>query len=165
MNITPDLFNLCIFGKQEEEVQELKFIQPPGKTLNLKIMKNKLSVKKRKILRWIYGTLSLSSALFVFQACYGTPHDMGLDVLIQGFVSAKTTNQPIPGIKASVTNRPQYYLTDAEGKFRIYTSQDSVYGLRFEDIDTVKNGTFAPKDTIVKVVGASIFLNVRLDVK
>jgi hypothetical protein len=32
--------------------------------------------------RKLLGGLSLTSALFIFQACYGTPHDMGLDIFI-----------------------------------------------------------------------------------
>jgi len=128
-------------------------------------MKTKLTDKKRKILRKIYGTLSLSSALFVFQACYGTPHDLGYDVYIQGLVKSNTTNKPITGIKVSIENHPQYEVTDSTGKFKIYTSQDSEYKLKFEDIDSTKNGAFLPKDTIVKIIDESTFLNVSLDAK
>jgi len=128
-------------------------------------MMKKLTDKKRRILRKVYGALSLSSALFVFQACYGTPHDMGMDVYIQGFVKSKTTNQPITGIKVSIVNHPQYEVTDNEGKFKIYTSRDSVYKVKFEDVDSTRNGAFLPKDTVVKIVDESTFLNVSLDVK
>lgn len=121
--------------------------------------------KRRKILRKVYGALSLSSALFVFQACYGTPQDMGMDVSIQGLVKSKTTNQPISGIKVTIGNLPQYEITDNEGKFKIYASRDSVYKVRFEDIDSTKNGAFLPKDTVVKIIDESTFLNVSLDVK
>ncbi len=128
-------------------------------------MKMKLTDRKRKILRKIYGALSLSSSLFVFQACYGTPHDMGMDVYIQGFVKSKTTNIPITGIKVSIENHPQYEMTDSIGGFKIYTSRDTEYKLKFEDVDSTKNGMFLPKDTIVKIINESTFLNVRLDAK
>ena len=128
-------------------------------------MIKKLTDKKRKILRKVYGALSLSSALFVFQACYGTPHDMGMDVSIQGFVKSKTTNQPISGIKVSIGNLPQYEITDNEGKFKIYTSRDTVYKVKFADIDSTKNGAFLPKDTVVKIIDETTYLNVSLDVK
>jgi len=128
-------------------------------------MIQKLTDKNRRILRKVYGALSLSSALFVFQACYGTPPDMGMDVYIQGFVKSKTTNQPITGIKVSIENYPQYEVTDSEGKFKIYTSRDSVYKIKFEDVDFSQNGAFLPKDTIVKIIDESTFLNVSLDVK
>ncbi len=128
-------------------------------------MITKFTDKKRKILRKVYGALSLSSALFVFQACYGTPPDMGMDVTIQGFVKSKTTNQPIAGIKVSIENHPQYEVTDSEGKFKIYTSRESVYKVKFEDVDFSKNGAFLPKDTVVKIIDEITFLNVSLDVK
>jgi hypothetical protein len=122
-------------------------------------------MEKRKILRKVYGALSLSSALFVFQACYGTPQDMGMDVLIHGIVKSKTTNQPIAGIKVAVGNPPNYDMTDKEGKFQIYTSRDSVYKVVFTDIDSTNNGAFLPKDTVIKIVDETSYLNVSLDVK
>jgi len=128
------------------------------------MMKN-LADKKRKILRKVYGALSLSSALFVFQACYGTPQDLGMDVSIQGSVKSKATNEPIAGVKVSIGNLPQYEITDNEGKFVIYTSRDSIYNVKFEDIDSTKNGTFSTKDTIVKIIDDSTSLNISLDVE
>lgn len=125
----------------------------------------KLTDKKRKILRKVYGALSLTSALFVFQACYGTPQDLEMDVYIQGFVKSKATNLPITGIKVSIENHPQCELTDREGKFKIYLSRDSVYKIKFEDIDSTINVRFLPKDTILKSLDESTFLNVSLDVK
>ena len=128
-------------------------------------MKTEITDKKRKILRRIFGALSLSSALFVFQACYGTLKDFGADVFIQGFVKSKTTNSPIPGIKVSIANQPQYEITDNTGKFKIYTSLGNEYNLKFEDIDDVKNGAFLPKDTILTTVNESTLLNVYLNDK
>ena len=128
-------------------------------------MKMNRTDKKRKLLRRLYGTLSLSSALFVFQACYGSPHDMGMDVGLTGTVTSKTTNLPIPGIKVSIVDHPQYEITDNQGRFTIYTSHDTDLKVRFEDIDASTNGTFAPKDTIVKIIERSTFLEVKLDGK
>jgi len=125
----------------------------------------KISDKRRKFLRVIFGTLSFSSALFVFQACYGPPEDFGMDVLIQGSVKSTVTNLPVPGIKVSIENQPQYEITDSEGKFRIYASEDSEYKILFEDIDADKNGSFLPGDTVVRIVDENTFLNVSLDVK
>jgi hypothetical protein len=128
-------------------------------------MLKKLTDKKRRILRKIYGTLSLSSALFVFQACYGMPNDLYDDVYIQGLVKSKTTNEPISGIKVSIENKPQYDITDSSGKFIIYTSLDTIYKVKFEDMDSVINGSYLPKDTIIKIVDETTFLNVSLDAK
>jgi hypothetical protein len=120
---------------------------------------------KRKFLRSIYGMLSLSSALFVFQACYGMPQDMGNDVLIQGTVKSKANNQPIAGIKVMIANMPQFEITDNEGKFTIYTSVESEYKVKFEDTDPAKDGSFQSKDTVLRTTDRSISLNISLDAK
>jgi hypothetical protein len=121
--------------------------------------------RKRKILRKVYGTLSLSTALFVFQACYGPLHDIRDDLYFQGSVKSKTTNLPIGGIKVSVENQPQYILTDSTGLFKIYAALAPEYKLKFEDIDFAGNGSFLPKDTIIKIVDKAAFLSIKLDVK
>ena len=128
-------------------------------------MNSKLADRKRKILRSIYGALSLSTALFVFQACYGTPHDMVRDILIHGSVSSKANNQPIPGIKVSIDNDYLSVLTDTSGKFEIYTMRASEYKLMFQDIDSITNGNFKEKDTVLKSSDVSNFLNIRLNAK
>ena len=128
-------------------------------------METTLTDKKRKILRRIFGVLSLSSALFVFQACYGTPKDMGSDVYIQGVVKSKTTNQPIPGIKVSILNQPQYELTDQAGTFKIYTSRENSYTVRFEDIGSNQSVKFISKDTVIVIANESTILNVSLNAK
>ncbi len=128
-------------------------------------MKTIFTTQKRKLLRRVYGALSLTTALFVFQACYGTNKDFGADVRIEGFVKAKTTNLPIAGIKVSIDKQPQYEYTDNTGKFSIYASQSVEYKLRFEDIDFTSNGSFAAKDTVIKVVDHAAFLYISLDAK
>ena len=126
-------------------------------------MRIKLANKKRKILRKVFGALSLSSALFIFEACYGHPQDFGNDVYIQGIVKSKITNQLIQGIKVSIENQPQYVITDSTGKFEIYTSRATEYNVKFEDLDSTQFGSFLPKDTVVTIADESIFLNVSLD--
>lgn len=128
-------------------------------------MLTKLTDKKRKILRKVYGALSLTSALFVFQACYGSPRDMGMDVSIKGTVKSKTTGSPIAGIKVSLKNHPQYDFTQSKGEFTIYASRDSVYNLKFEDVDSTQNGVFQTKDTIIKITDSSVPIDISLDVR
>jgi putative lipoprotein (rSAM/lipoprotein system) len=123
----------------------------------------KFTDKKRRILRNIFKGLSLTSVAFVFQACYGTPEDFGLDVRIHGVVISKTTNEPIPGIKVSLENYPQYEITDSEGSFLIYASQEKNLQVRFEDIDSTQNGVYLPKDTIIKAIDRDITLNISMD--
>ncbi|HNW52024.1 MAG TPA: hypothetical protein PKH79_13140 [Prolixibacteraceae bacterium] len=128
-------------------------------------MKSTIGEKRLKIRRAIFGTLSFSAALFVFQACYGTLEDAGIDVSIRGLVTSKTTSLPIPGVKVSIEDQPQYEITDEEGKFHIYTSNDSICNLRFKDIDSTQNGKFLPKDTVLKIVNHDVDLTISLDVQ
>ena len=128
-------------------------------------MKTKFADRKRKILRTIFGTLSFSSALFIFQACYGTPEDFVTDVSFEGVVKSKTTDLPVTGIKVSLVNQPQTDLTDNTGKFQIYTVKETEYTFRFEDVDANENGSFLTKDTVITNAGKSNILNVKLDVK
>jgi hypothetical protein len=103
----------------------------------------------RKILRKICTGLGLTSVAFIFQACYGSPQAMGLDVLIRGVVKSKTTNSPIKGIKVSAKDMYSYELTDNVGGFQFYVPQEEVYVLRFEDIDGAENGSYQRKEIFV----------------
>jgi hypothetical protein len=118
---------------------------------------------KRNWIRRIIKGLSLTSALFVFQACYGTPHDFGLDLFIEGQVKSKTTDLPIEGIKVSVPGKMQYELTDNKGHFSFYTELMNNVLVRFEDIDAAQNGVFAKKDTILTIQSGKVFLDIKLE--
>ena len=105
----------------------------------------------------ILGGLSLTSALFIFQACYGTPHDMVLDIFIEGHVKSEKTNKPVKGIKVSVEDKLQYQYTDESGKFSFYTETASSYKIKFEDIDSDQNGIFVEKDTLLTKIDKTIY--------
>jgi hypothetical protein len=128
-------------------------------------MKTKLINKKQRILRKVYGALSLSTALFIFQACYGTPRDFGLDVHIEGCVKSQSTDMPIQGVRVSLDQSPQYEITDKDGKFSFYISKASEYKVKFESIDPANEGVYLPKDTVLKVVDEATYLSVSLDAK
>jgi len=113
----------------------------------------------------IIGGLSLTSAMFVFQACYGTPQDFGSDFLLEGQVKAASTGLPIPGIKVSTPNDMQYQTTNDEGKFSFYTQKSDSLKLFFEDIDSTQNSVFLPKDTLLVNAENKVFLNISLDEK
>ena len=113
---------------------------------------------KRKLL----GGLSLTTALFIFQACYGTPQDIGLDLFIEGQVKSKATGTPIKGIKVSVADKMQYEYTDADGKFSFFTEAASSYKIKFEDIDSNQNGSFFDRDTVLVNSGNNVYLNIVL---
>lgn len=108
------------------------------------------------------GGLSLTSAMFIFQACYGTPQDFGYDILVEGKVTAKTTGLAIPGIKVVVGDNIQFTLTNEEGYFSFYTISDTQIPIRFQDIDRELNGSFGDKEIIVSAVEDRVYLNVDL---
>jgi hypothetical protein len=117
---------------------------------------------KMPLLRKILRGVSLTSAMFIFQACYGTPSDFGLDVRIEGNVKAVSTGLSVKGIKVSVTDNQQYTYTDDSGNFLMYTEKTDIITLRFEDIDDVQNGLFQNLDTILINPQANIVLAVSL---
>jgi len=119
----------------------------------------------RNILKRIIGGLSFTSALFVFQACYGTPQDLGLDLLVEGQVKSSGSNLPLKGIKVSAVKNEQYVLTDEDGRFSFYTAIGDSLNLIFEDIDSTQNGTYQSKDTVFDVKEDQIFVDIKLNEK
>ncbi|MFA5326744.1 MAG: hypothetical protein WC384_03035 [Prolixibacteraceae bacterium] len=120
---------------------------------------------RRSWITKLIGGLSFTSAMFVFQACYGTPQDFGLDVFIEGQVKSESTGIAIKGIKVSVDGLMQYEYTDENGKFSFYTERGDSYKIKFEDIDSAQNGAFANKDTILSAIDKKVYLNIALDSK
>ncbi|MDR2927209.1 MAG: hypothetical protein LBV41_03260 [Cytophagaceae bacterium] len=119
---------------------------------------------KSKVARWFLVTFSLSTAVFIFQACYGIPNDYGDNFLIEGIVLSGTTSKPIDGIKVSVENIPYHDdITSNGGLFSIYVPAESIYRLQFSDIDSIQNGNYATKDTVLMEIPE--FLNIVLDEK
>jgi putative lipoprotein (rSAM/lipoprotein system) len=117
---------------------------------------------KRNWIRTIIGGLSFTTALFVFQACYGTPQGLRNDLLLEGQVKSKSSGLPIKGIKVSVPDFMQSQLTDENGSFSIYTGAKENLKVQFEDIDVTQNGSYAQKDTILNPVSQKVFLNITL---
>jgi hypothetical protein len=120
---------------------------------------------KRTWIRKLIGGLSLTSALFVFQACYGTPQDFGLDLFIEGQVKSKTSGLPIEGIKVSVANNPQFTMTDGDGKFILITEMIKDLTLRFQDVDSDQHGLYTDKDTVMNLPKGMVFLDIKLEEK
>jgi putative lipoprotein (rSAM/lipoprotein system) len=120
---------------------------------------------KRNWRRKLIGGLSLTSALFIFQACYGTPQDMGFDILIEGKVRSRTTGIPVKGIKVSMEDRIQYELTNDEGNFSFYTEAAGSYKIKFEDIDLLQNGNFENRDTTLTNIDRRVYLDIGLTEK
>ena len=99
--------------------------------------------------RKLFGFLSFSTALFIFQACYGAPQDQSDDVLIKGTILSDTTNQPVQGIKVIVNGDNQFAMSDSTGSFSFYVPSATQYHLQFSDADTTANGHFTDKDTVL----------------
>lgn len=118
---------------------------------------------QKRWIRRIVGGLSFTSALFVFQACYGTPQDFGLDILLEGQVKSKSTGLPIRGIKVSVDKNIQYEFTDENGTFSFYTEVLDTLKLQFEDIDADQNGAYTTKDTVLTNIAERVYLDVLLE--
>jgi len=120
---------------------------------------------KRNWLRNIIGGLSFTSALFIFQACYGTMQDISNDLLIEGQVKSKTSGLPVKGIKVSVVENRQYIITDENGRFSFYTMFSDTLKIGFENIDPLQDGGFLKKDTVLTNIENSVFLNIILEEK
>lgn len=118
---------------------------------------------KNSWVRKILGSLSVTSVLFVFQACYGTPQDFGLDLLVEGQVKSSSTGLPLQNIKVSVSNNMQYAYTNQNGEFSFYTQVADKLTLTFADNDSVKNGLYVTKDTVLSNISEKVNIDVLLD--
>jgi len=128
-------------------------------------VKTRIKRIKETWVRRILRGLSLTSALFIFQACYGTPQDFGADLFIKGEVTSKSSGLPIKGIKVSVEGEMQYYFTDTDGLFSFFTQKLDQLKIRFEDIDSSQNGLFQNRDTLLTNIPSSVHLKIQLEGK
>ena len=133
----------------------------------------KFELKTRKLLRTIFGGISLTAVAFIFQACYGMPPDRyrdGFDVHLSGKVLSKTDNLAIKGIKVSVANALNFAITDENGNYDFYAyvergSCENVSVL-FADIDSTENGYFVDKKIFIDYCGQNeVKINVELEEK
>ena len=122
----------------------------------------KIELKSRKILRKIFGCISLTAVAFVFQACYGVEPDWYYDIKVTGTVRSKSTDVPIKGIKVVVNSERNFGITDENGNFDFYAcvpnSHDYYDGvehvpdsipIQFLDIDGDENGSFSDTTIII----------------
>lgn len=102
---------------------------------------------KRRISRYFLGFFSLTGMLFIFQACYGTPQDFGLDVLIHGQVMDESDHKGIGQIEVRVAGLDQYTQTDENGNFSLSCPEQDSYRVTFMDVDGTANGSYEAQDT------------------
>jgi hypothetical protein len=118
---------------------------------------------KPNLVRNLLGGLSLTSAMFMFQACYGSGPDYAIDYLIEGQVKSAKTGDPIKGIKISNADGYQFQFSGPDGKFSFYTDQYSNKLLHFEDIDSTENGSFLSRDTLPEFDKNYAYLEIELE--
>lgn len=109
----------------------------------------KMKEKKRKIIRSLFGLFSFSAVMFVFQACYGTPTDYGLDIYVEGVVISKKNNNPIQGIKVTLEGSSNYGISDSLGRYSFYDESAQQYSFKFQDLDTATYGAYRSLDTTI----------------
>ena len=100
-----------------------------------------------KALRWVLGTLGVTSIAFVFQACYAPYYGDDFDRCINGEVRSAQTHKPIKGIRITGNQQPGYEETDSAGTFHIHLPLSRDYNIRLEDQDSLR--AYLPKDTII----------------
>ena len=111
----------------------------------------------------LIGGLSFTTALFVFQACYGMPQDWQDDVFIQGKVISSTTSLPVKGIKVESELYEHYGITNSQGEFGFYTPWVESLKLTIEDTDPETDGSYLSKDTVLITPEQEVFLNISLE--
>ena len=119
----------------------------------------------KKLIHKILSGISLTSVLFVFQACYGTPQDMEQDNQFEGVVKSKVTGNVIKGIKVSTNFEGRQAYTNDNGEFSVFLPLADQYRLTFEDIDSTQNGAFRSLDTTFTDVPGYVHLNILLQPK
>jgi hypothetical protein len=122
-------------------------------------------LRKRKLFRTIFGVFSLSGIMFAFQACYGSPQDFGMDVMIRGKVTSAVNKTSVSGIKVLVNPSGQYTLSALDGTYSIYCERLPEYKLTFSDMDGAKNGQYQVCDTIVQLVDQADNLTVNVELR
>ncbi|MBR6003001.1 MAG: hypothetical protein IK045_09105 [Bacteroidales bacterium] len=108
-------------------------------------------------MKWLRNLLkgaSLTTALFVFEACYGPPHGgyLEYELPIEFLVVSAEDEKPLKDIKISHKGdvESDWYLcgaTEEDGRFcTIIDRRDGPPQFRFNDSENV----FAPKDTVLE---------------
>lgn len=120
---------------------------------------------KRNWRKGIIGGLSFSSALFIFQACYGPPQDLTKETLYWGQVKSRSTGQLLQGIKVTLKDYPQSEYTDETGEFYISSEILEQATLLFEDVDSTVHGSYTSQDTVLFKPSGAVELEILLEEK
>ena len=104
---------------------------------------------KRNWVKNIFRGFCLTSAVFVFQACYGTGPDNENSIYIEGVVKSKKTGAPLRHIDVSVADRIQ--RTKESGEFHFYIPKTSNVVVSFKDADVTDGVFYISKDTLIQI--------------
>ena len=112
-----------------------------------------LKEKKRKLLRFLFGSFSFTALMFTFQACYGMP-ERSVEADIQGRVTDMETGEPVEGLQVTSDIVGLTDTTDRNGQFVDPMGRRSLYEweqYRFTvtDIDSAENGQYETLDTML----------------
>jgi len=113
-------------------------------------------IKQNAILAFIISLLGFMPACHHME--YGIPT---AEYILKGKVKSTNTNQPIENIKVSSSgnyNNPVVY-TNNEGYFSIHFNGDAYsknYTYIFQDTDSLQNGNYKDKDTIISFEGIAL---------
>lgn len=118
---------------------------------------------KRNLRRGLIGGLSFTSALFIFQACYGVPQDFYPEISYSGQVKSRASGQPLGGIKVSLKDLDGFDYTNEEGEFMLFSDTVDRATLLFEDVDSTENGSYVSKDTLLLNPAEEPFLEIELE--
>lgn len=127
-------------------------------------MTKKVARIKRKFLRNIFGLFSFTTALFVFQACYGVPHDF--DILpcgcyIEGTVKTADSNSPLNNVNISI-NGERLANTDSNGYFNLCVERSDKYRLKAIGGDRSRDGSNSTKDTTLTSFSENDYFHIDL---
>jgi len=120
---------------------------------------------KRKWFRRLIGGMSFASALFLFQACYGTPHDLIPDLLIEGKVRSVQSGLPAQGIQVWSLDTPFGAITDEQGEFSFFMEMSYKIEISITDLDSTEYGNFVGKDTVLTNIQEKVYLDIYLEEK
>ena len=120
---------------------------------------------KRNWRKGIIGGLSFTSALFIFQACYGIPQDFYPEIRYSGQVKSKSTGQPLSGIKVTLKDMHNSEYTNEEGEFLLFSEIINQATLQFEDVDSTENGSYTSRDTLLVEPSTEVYLEIELEEK
>ncbi|MFO7617937.1 MAG: hypothetical protein R6V75_11880 [Bacteroidales bacterium] len=129
------------------------------------MMKTNTLLRRRNILRTIFGLFTLTGILFAFQACYGPPQDFGMDFLLTGKVISGETKAGIPHIRVGIVGHGGYQFTETDGTFSFYTERTDELRVTFTDMDGELNGSYQPLDTLVTCPVDRDFVDLTVELK